>query len=83
MTLPYSGSAPDIGAFEFPQDYANGRDTAFVILTLSETNINNLNRTAIITVSGIDVASKIITINQINSTLPNTFPKPKSPSYIE
>jgi len=83
MTLPYSGSAPDIGAFEFPQDYANGRDTAFVTLTLSGTNINNFNRTATINISGIDVITKTIIINQINPSVPNNFPTPKIPSYIE
>ena len=59
---PHSGSAPDIGAYEYYESYATGSDTAFVLL-MAEPNAA-ASRTAIVTISGTDIVNKIINVYQ-------------------
>jgi hypothetical protein len=59
---PHSGSAPDIGAYEFYEIYATGNDTAFVLL-MAEPN-GTASRTAIVTISGTGITNQIINIFQ-------------------
>jgi hypothetical protein len=63
VTIPYSGSAPDIGAYEVLQPYANGSGQAWVTLT-AEANSSGVGRTATVTVSGTGVPSQVVTITQ-------------------
>lgn len=53
ISMAYSGTAPDIGAFEFLQSNAAGRDSAFVLL-LAEKNTATT-RTATVTITGTNV----------------------------
>jgi hypothetical protein len=64
----YSGTAPDIGAFEYMQTTATGHDSAFVTLT-AEANTGAL-RTATVTVSGTGVTSQIVNVTQEGTTVP-------------
>lgn len=71
---PHSGSAPDIGAYEYMESYATGNDTAFVQL-VSEAN-TGVPRTAVVAVVGTGVVGHIINIYQKGTLLPkdNTIP---------
>jgi hypothetical protein len=64
---PHSGSAPDIGAYEYYDIYATGSDTAFVLL-MAEPNAA-ASRTAIVTISAAGVANRIINVYQRGTEL--------------
>jgi hypothetical protein len=74
VTLPYSGSAPDIGAFEYLQTYANGSGSAWVTLT-ADGNPLITGRTAIVTVTGTGVPQQTVVVTQgtVNSTPQTIF----------
>ncbi len=59
---PHSGSAPDIGAFEFMESYATGRDTAFVLL-VAEPN-TGVSRMATVVITGLNVTTQVIMVTQ-------------------
>lgn len=59
---PHSGSAPDIGAYEYMESYAAGRDTAFVQL-VAEAN-GTTARAAVVAVVGNGVSGHLINIYQ-------------------
>lgn len=68
VTLPYSGTAPDIGAFEYLQEYATGHDTAIVILNIDE-NILNSSRSTNLIISGTGIVDKIIPVTQTGAPI--------------
>jgi hypothetical protein len=59
---PHSGSAPDIGAYEYRESYAMGSDTAFVQL-IAEANVA-APRIAIVAIVGTGVTGQIINVYQ-------------------
>jgi hypothetical protein len=73
VTIPYSGSAPDLGAFEVLQNFANGSGQAWVTLT-AQANISGVGRTATITVTGTGVSTQIITVTQGTVVPPLSLP---------
>ena len=72
-TMLYSGTAPDIGAFEYMQTTATGHDSAFVTLT-AEANTAYTSRNATVTVSGTGVSNKIVNVTQEASAPPVGIP---------
>lgn len=67
-TVLYSGTAPDIGAFEYMQTSATGHDSAFVTLQ-AEVNTGTL-RTATVSVTGTGVTPTTIYVTQEGTTQP-------------
>ena len=73
-TIPYSGNAPDLGAFEVLQNFASGNGNAIVKLT-AQADPSNINRTATITITGTGLPTQIVTVTQgTNVTPPVTVP---------
>lgn len=72
-TQLYSGTAPDIGAFEYMQTTASGHDSAFVTLS-AEANTEYASRNAIVTVSGTGVSNRTINVIQEASQPPAGIP---------
>jgi hypothetical protein len=54
VTFVYSGTAPDIGAYEFLQNYVTGHDSAFAYLIAGANT--GVPRTATVTIQGTNVA---------------------------
>jgi hypothetical protein len=79
---PHSGSAPDIGAYEYMESYATGRDTAFVQL-VTEAN-SSAARTAVVAIVGNGVTGEIINIYQrgIEILKPNSVPIINSQQFM-
>ena len=73
VTIPYSGSAPDLGPFEVLQQYAKGLGQAWVTLT-AQANTSGVGRTATITVTGTGVSSQIVTVTQGTVVPPSSLP---------
>ena len=68
ISMLYSGTAPDLGAYEFLQNTVSGHDSAFVYL-IAEKNMGKT-RTATITVQGTNVPGySQITVRQIGSAM--------------
>lgn len=64
----YSGTAPDIGAYEYLNDTVAGHDSAFVYL-IAEANTGKT-RTATVTVTGTNVAGySVITVTQLGNAM--------------
>lgn len=72
VTLGYSGSAPDIGAFEYMQTYATGHDTAIVTLRCEEANTGEMRHGAI-TIRGADTPIRTLIGTQLGMS-PETLP---------
>jgi hypothetical protein len=73
VTIPYSGSAPDLGAFEVLQQYANGSGQAWVTLT-AQANTSGVGRTATITITGTGVSPQTVTVTQGTVVPPPSVP---------
>lgn len=71
VSMAYSGSAPDLGAFEYLPSTASGHDTAIVTLQ-ADANIGSA-RTATVTISGTNVANQVINVTQEGTTAISPF----------
>ena len=73
VTNSYSGIAPDLGAFEVLQNFANGSGEAWVTLT-AQANTSGVGRTATITIMGTGVSSQTVTVTQGTVVPPPSVP---------
>jgi len=74
VTLPYSGSAPDIGAFEYMNTYATGHDTAIVTLICEDPNAGEPRKGAVM-VGGASTPIRTLIATQ-------TGLLPEKPAYL-
>jgi len=70
-TQRFSGSAPDIGAFEYMENNASGSGDALVTLYASE-NFSTSARTATVTITGTNASTKYVSVTQLDNTSNNS-----------